>query len=80
MTYKLQTHIESLTADIAQLVDILENNATRENVKLLLVTWIDKFNNERENSKQELERQVPKKVDDAQEESKGDDGDGGKTA
>lgn len=49
MTEKVETLVKTLADDVTELQNMLDNHATRENVKLLLVTWIEKLNLEKNN-------------------------------
>lgn len=63
-----------LEADIQEFKDILNNNATRDNVKKVLQGWIDKCEMEKTSMEKILETQQPKKIEKKEEEKT--DGDG----
>ena len=50
MTEKLEGLIKTLGEDVVELQDLLDNHSKRENVKLLLTTWIEKLNMEKDNT------------------------------
>jgi len=63
MSEKLENLAKTLGEDLVELQDLVDNHSKRENVKLLLNTWIEKITTERNNTLNQLEAQKPKKVE-----------------
>ena len=62
MSAKEEQQISELQLDIDEIKNLLETQAKRANVKLLLNAWVEKLNMEKENLKLVLESQKPKKI------------------
>lgn len=63
MTEKLENLVNTLDGDLVELKDLVANHAKRDNVKLLLNTWIEKITIEKNSALDKLEAQKPKKLE-----------------